>query len=911
MRIETPPLTDTTATDDAPGEAADPTTVRPLVRGLGIVAGVVSLGVAGIADGIVTLVRAPHGALPSHLSVLVLGHCVAVLLTFGIVLGAAEEFALESMRRVPWLVRFAAWSVQGPRRWFARDPEAAAVVLMVAVAVGAIVGPTYPIAYHVIRGFHSKPLAALAVFAAQIGSLVLGAGLALALAAPLRWLARHLGPLASPGALVTLAFVVIAGQSARFFALNWSAFRNLDYGVAALVFALCVGNVASMLVLGARVRRRGRPLRRRTPLLAAAVALSAFVLSAFTFGTRQTVAATIFNRSVLTQRVARSLQAALDADRDGFSPVFNGGDCNDRNPGINPRAHDIPGNGIDENCSGRDAVLEVQESDGHLATLPAGFETVRPSFVLLSIDAMRPDHMGVYGYRRPTTPNIDRWAAGAARFTRAYTASPRSLRSFASIFVGRYASMVAWGDDVQFPPLETSNDTLAEVLQGAGYHTAAMHNTSYFSHTAGFFQGFADVHEEVGFKEDSAPTAARIVEYLRGRASNPQPFLLWSHLMDAHDPYRDHNTPRNFGNTDLDRYDEEIAHADHALAPVFAALSELSMQRPIYTIVFADHGEAFGEHGVYHHSFDLHEEAIRVPILVAGPGVTAGPRNRLASLLDLHPTILNLSGQRPAAAVSGWSLVPALFDAAPSTATPPGWRTHLYAEVTPDGVFPSESKVLLAPPWKLMWDIRNGVWELFHLDHDPLERNNLFDSRPDLVPPLRERLLTWTEHGALGTNRSTALIAAARLPAVPTMQHVLPVRFGDIMELLGYDLPQEQLRINDTFRAVFYYRVLRRTRVRTMPTVSFEATDDQPIWGMFIARHHPIYGRYPTTEWNPGEILRDEVTLRIDPEMRPVRLRTYFSLEIERTNERIGPTNAESVNNRVELRPVEILPAAR
>ncbi len=908
MRIEPPPLT-AAAEDASPGEATDPDTVRPRVRGVGIVAGVLSLGVAGLADGIVTLVRAPRGSLPAHLGVLVLCHCVAVLLTFGIVLGVLEELALESMRRVPWLVRFATWSVQGPRRWFARDPDAAAAVSMAAVAVAVMLGPTYPIAFHVIRGFHSKPLAALAILVEQVAFIGLGVALALGLAAPLRSLLRRAGPLASPGAVITLGAALAAVQTGRFLSLNWRSFHALDFGVAILAGALLAGNVAALLVLGAGVRRRGRPLPVRAPLAASVVALAAFVLSAFTFGARQTVAATIFNRSVLTQRVARSLQAALDADRDGFSPVFNGGDCNDRNPGINPRAHDLPGNGIDENCSGRDARVEVEESDGHLAPLPAGFDTARPCFVFLSIDAMRPDHMGAYGYRRPTTPNIDRWAQGAARFTRAYTASPRSLRSFASIFVGRYASSVAWGDDVQFPPLEPANETLAEVLRGAGYHTAAMHNTSYFSHTAGFFQGFDAVHEEVGFKEDSGPTAARIVEYLRGRAGDPTPFFLWSHLMDAHDPYRDHNSPRDFGTSEVDRYDEELAHADAALAPVFEALRELSAQRPVYTFVFADHGEAFGEHGVYHHSFDLHEEAIRVPILVAGPGIQAGARNRLASLLDLHPTLLNLSGLRPAAAVSGWSLVPALFDPAPGTATPRGWRDHLYAEVTPDGVFPSESKVILAPPWKLLWDIRNGVWELFHTDRDPGERDNLFDGRGDIVPALRERLLTWTEHGALQTNRSAALITAARLPAVPTMQHTLNVRFGDIVELLGYDLVQDRLRINDTFRAVFYYRVLRRTRVRTMPTVSFDPTDGQPIWAMFLARHHPVYGRYPTTEWNPGEILRDEVTLRVDPEMRPVRLRAYFSLEIERTNERIQPLSADAQDGRIELAPIEIVPA--
>jgi arylsulfatase A-like enzyme len=125
--------------------------------------------------------------------------------------------------------------------------------------------------------------------------------------------------------------------------------------------------------------------------------------------------------------------------------------------------------------------------------------------VLLSIDAMRPDHMSAYGYRRPTTPNLDRFARGAARFTNAYCASPRSLRSFASLMVGRYASMVEWGNDVQFPPLQEANVTLAEKLRRRVL-TAAMHNTSYFGHTAGFFQGFDETRShEYGFKTTVAP----------------------------------------------------------------------------------------------------------------------------------------------------------------------------------------------------------------------------------------------------------------------------------------------------------------------------------------------------------------------------------------------------------------------
>ncbi|MBK8692979.1 MAG: sulfatase-like hydrolase/transferase [Deltaproteobacteria bacterium] len=397
------------------------------------------------------------------------------------------------------------------------------------------------------------------------------------------------------------------------------------------------------------------------------------------------MAAALFNRSLLAQHVARSLQVAIDLDRDGFSAVFNGGDCNDRNARISPRAHDIPDNGVDENCSGRDARVEPAESTGFLAPMGPEIALRPPSFVLLSVDAMRPDHMGCYGYRRPTTPNMDRFARGAARFTNARCTSPRSLRSFASIFTGRYASNVSWGNDVQFPPLAEDNITLAEQLRDAGYLTATFMDTGYFVHTPGFFQGFTEIHQTLEFRSDVAPTIAQLQEFLRTHANDAQPFFVWVHLMEAHDPYEDRTTPREFGHAPVDQYDEAIAHADHALGPVLEQLDAMSETRPLVTVVFADHGEAFGEHGVFHHSFDLHDEALRVPMLVRGPGITPGPRHALAALFDLLPTLLNFAGRAPAVPVAGRSLVPALL--APAAAPPRGWRDHLYAEVTPDGVF--------------------------------------------------------------------------------------------------------------------------------------------------------------------------------------------------------------------------------
>ncbi len=271
--------------------------------------------------------------------------------------------------------------------------------------------------------------------------------------------------------------------------------------------------------------------------------------------------------------------------------------------------------------------------------------------------------------------------------------------------------------------------------------------------------------------------------------------------------------------------------------------------------------------------------------------------------------MLNLAGLRPAGPVSGWSLAPVLLAPGPGSLTPPGWRRDLFAEVTPDGVFPSEARSLYSPPWKLLWDIRNGVWELFDISRDPGETRNLFDARPEVAGPMRERVLTWADHSALESNRSSELIARARLREAPRMQYPVGVRFGDVIELLGYDLPTSTLRIGDSFRATFYYRVLRRTRRRVMPTVSFDPTDGQPIWPLFLARHHPVFGSYPTTEWNTGEILRDEVGLRVDAEMRPVRLRAFFSMDTEDSPDRVPPTSRGDGTGRLEIAPVEIVAA--
>lgn len=881
-------------------------------RGLGVLAGVVAFAVVGVADGVVSLLRAPAGSITWGLYPLVVLHCVGVLVSFGLFWGLLGEALLAAGERVELLRRFGRWSTEGPRRWYARNPPAALGTLCAVVGLCVGLGPVFPGSYYIVTHFHSKALASLAIFLLSIVFAV-GAGAVVVLLAPLlRWVLSRVGPLASPGAVVTFSAAALALQTARFTALNWLWLRNLEWGAAAVALALLLGNLWGLTALGAWRHRKGTPVRRRSLLAVAALSTGAFLLSALTFGSRQTVASTIFNRSAIARYVARGLQGVVDLDRDGYSAFFNGGDCNDRNPRINPGAPDLPGNGVDENCSGRDARLAQEEDHGHFADVPPAFAGTRPSFVLVSIDAMRPDHMGAYGYRRPTTPHLDAFAQGAARFTNAYCASPRSLRSFSSIWTGRYASLNLWGADNQFPPLEPSNVTLAEALGEAGYLSAAYINANYFSRTTGFFQGFREYHEYTGWKAEITPVVTDAATWIRSRAAEATPFFLWVHMMEPHDPYRDLTEPRDFGHAPMDQYDEEIARADQAAQVLLDAVNDYSNARPLQPVVVAiigDHGEGFGEHGMFHHSWDLHEEAVRVPILLRGPGITPGPRAALTSLMDLHPTFLNLAGLRPTVPLSSRSLVPVLQDPSMPLTTR-GWRDHLYGEVTPDGLIPAEVKSLYAPPYKLIWDLHRGTWELFDIARDPREVHNLYDDRPELAQRMRERLLTWVEGAAVGATRTADYLSRARLAREPaTMQVPLRIRFGDVVELLGYDIESRHVPIGGTVRMTFYYRVLGRTTDPLWMGVWFYPTDNQPIWGHFHMSHYPLQGRYPTTQWNPGELLRDEVSLVVEPEMRPCQLKFRFAVERSWLDRRVRPSERAMPDGSVELGDLEILPA--
>lgn len=298
----------------------------------------------------------------------------------------------------------------------------------------------------------------------------------------------------------------------------------------------------------------------------------------------------------------------------------------------------------------------------------------RPSVLWVTLDTTRPDHLGCYGHARPTSPHVDRLAARGVRFANAWSSAPETGPSLATVLTSRRAPVTGVRGNAE--RLDASLATMATVAKAAGLRTGAFVSTVLLRRDACAFERGFDVYDDAMtdpcFGHENAQRIAsrtidRAVAWL---ATSDAPSFCWVHLYDPHGPYeppeptpdldatratvassalRPESIPRyqRVGTSldaaeYLDRYDREIAVADRHLGRLLAAVD------PARTLVVlhADHGEAFGEDGAwFSHGSLLHDAALRVPWIVAGPGVPAG---RVVGgdvrLLDVAPTVLALAG---------------------------------------------------------------------------------------------------------------------------------------------------------------------------------------------------------------------------------------------------------------------------
>lgn len=291
----------------------------------------------------------------------------------------------------------------------------------------------------------------------------------------------------------------------------------------------------------------------------------------------------------------------------------------------------------------------------------------KPDVFLITIDTLRADHVGCYGYKQVETPTIDAIAADGVRFTEAFTHSPITNTSHTSILTGLLPSVHGVTDFGV--PLAPEHVTWAELLKKQGYQTAAFIGAVILDSSTlapGLDRGFdfydnfpakTDTKERWGRVERRAATVVDHAEtWLSQHPTGPR--FVWVHLFDPHDPYE---PPPPFSEKYASHlYDGEIAYADSALGHFVATLKKSGAYQNAIIIISGDHGEGLGEHGEDTHGLFLYDSTLHIPLILktAGGAHHGTVVDALVRTTDILPTVLSMTNTPAPAELNGESLVP-------------------------------------------------------------------------------------------------------------------------------------------------------------------------------------------------------------------------------------------------------------
>lgn len=467
----------------------------------------------------------------------------------------------------------------------------------------------------------------------------------------------------------------------------------------------------------------------------------------------------------------------------------------------------------------------------------------KPNVLFILVDTLRADHLTAYGYRRSTSPAIQAELADRGVVVEtAYSQAPWTVPSVASLLTGQYPGEVLSGPLESFVvPAEA--DTMAERFQAMGYQTAAIYGNFVLRDANGFGQGFETRFTPPAVAESNLLHAdtvnRRALPWLR--AHQHDPFFLYVHYMDPHDPYNSPDLvdgrspffPDYRGNlsglwihglytgglklTDPERdlthiqalYDSEIRHVDRAVEELLATL-EPEVAANTLIVLTADHGEEFLDHGGWKHGQTLYQEQIHVPLIFRWDHRFPAGRRLSGSvqLLDLLPTLLAATGSEALPQWQGINLLPALEG---TTALPrrAAFAQHLAsgplrAAVVVEGkklmLFNREetfepANALIEHLWRLDRD-RMARQELYDLESDPGERSNLAMQRPELAAVLEAALAHPLDRALSGLRIMVSdLPAGSRLDARITFKGTSQLKWlplflasGDTVRWMGNSL---------------------------------------------------------------------------------------------------------------------------
>jgi arylsulfatase A-like enzyme len=404
------------------------------------------------------------------------------------------------------------------------------------------------------------------------------------------------------------------------------------------------------------------------------------------------------------------------------------------------------------------------------------------NIVLITIDALRPDHLSCYGYKRRTSPTIDKIAKQGVIFKNAVAPSTWTAPSMVSLFTSTYPinhgvidGRVNNGKVYDQQVFSDELVTLTEVLQKNGYTTFGVASNLHLGESLGFARGF-DFFECLSFLP--APSVNKALFAWEDEIKKSNKFFLWIHYIDPHFPYhprkpwinyytsdrgkteniaklsipalweryveltQDNQTQTkqevtDFVNSLLALYDSDINYIDYYLRSV---IQKFKLNKNTLIVITSDHGEGFFEHRILGHTYTLYQETIHIPLIVKLPRSTQGEIfSTQVNLVDIFPSILQLLNIDPPEHVVGKPFL-----------SEDGIRKGLSEKEGRDCYFSElgsfKSKAILTDDWKYIYNYDDETDQLYNLKKDPLETNNLAEKETVRCRNLKARMFEWVSN---------------------------------------------------------------------------------------------------------------------------------------------------------------------
>ncbi|HEU4731220.1 MAG TPA: sulfatase-like hydrolase/transferase, partial [Kofleriaceae bacterium] len=563
------------------------------------------------------------------------------------------------------------------------------------------------------------------------------------------WGARHVLGRGYPDAHigVTLVILALTGALVRVF---WSprpgraGHRGLLAPVAAALAALALGTGVASMVYGLRAP-----------------------------ADRQRIAA-VGDEAADLVRMWRQL---VDLDRDGVSALLGGGDCDDRDPAIHPGAHDVPGDGVDQDCDGHDAppppppvppphALDLQ-TWRRTRDAEALLERTRTmSILLITVDALRLDLLAPGAPHRADFPRLTRLLDESVWFTRAIAPASGTDVSLSTLLTGRLDPYQQVATTLPEALRASERRTysaipgevtryVGDVLIGRGVQRAMQIETDW---------ALLDVGDHVSARATTNAGLRALADAGGARA------FIWLHYFDVHEHHQIKVTPamlaavHDTGGRGVHAYRALLAQIDREVGRLLDELAARRLDDSTIVVFASDHGEAIGDDprlGDTHGRF-AYAPLVQIPLAFRVPGVAPGRRTDPVSLVDVAPTVLALAGRPDAIRpLDGIDLVPALLDA-PAPLRPRGRAIAIHEEA---------QWSVVEWPFQLLVRPADNLVELYHLERDPAERTDLTGALPDVVNRLAAR---FAEVPEVRVDRTPAGRAWREQQAQPPPRHAMP-----------------------------------------------------------------------------------------------------------------------------------------